>query len=207
MIPLVFRAPTQAKINKAQLKAQMIRRAIKYSIIGVIIVLAVLVINTYIISVTMVDGISMQPTLHTGNLLILWKFPVTWADITGQQYIPARGNIVIIKKSPVLQVDLVKRVIGLPGDYVKINNEVVTIYNSKHPNGFNPDNAPFGKHLSPTDGYFTTHVAAGYIFVMGDNRVAGASEDSRSSLGNIPYYHLQGKVLMRIFPFTELKLF
>ena len=54
---------------------------------------------------------------------------------------------------------------------------------------------------------YGSSVNPGQIFVMGDNRVPGASIDSRSSLGNIPSKDIVGQVLIRIWPLNKIKLF
>ena len=194
-------SPDQAKAVEQEEKIEKRNHVIKFVslIIGIIVIFVLLLI--FVIQPFEVDGISMQPTLHTGNILLVWKFPQSWAELTNSQYIPNRGNIVIIKKSPILGEQLVKRVIGLPGDKVVIANNQVNIYNYANPSGFNPDAAPFGKDLQPTIGNFNTTVGSGQIFVMGDNRTIGASIDSRSSLGNVPSGNIIGQVVLRIYPF------
>jgi signal peptidase I len=149
----------------------------------------------------------MQPTLRTGNIVLVWRLPQTWAELTNSQYIPARSNLVVVKKLAVSNEQLVKRVIGLPGDTIKIADGRVIVYNQQHPNGFDPDNAPYGRLLLPTGGVFSTYVSDGQLFVMGDNRQQGASLDSRSSLGNITSSDLVGKVVIRIYPLNQIKLF
>ncbi|HSX32956.1 MAG TPA: signal peptidase I [Candidatus Saccharimonadales bacterium] len=164
-------------------------------------ILLLCMIATWFIAPFQVQGTSMEPTLHNNQIVFVWEFPQTWAKLTGSQYVPRRGSVVIVKKSPILGEQLIKRVIGVPGDKVIINNSL-TVYNQAQPNGFDPDIAPYGKNLQKPQGVFTTQVANGQVFVMGDNRDPGASIDSRSSLGNVPSDNLVGKVVLRIFPFT-----
>src|ERR1700742_3534656 len=100
------------------------------STVGVLVA-ALLVAFAFIIFVFQsyqVSGPSMQNTLHDQDRLIVWKLPRTWARITHHQYVPDRGDIVIFTQSGLAQYgqentkQLIKRVIGLPGDRVVVKN-------------------------------------------------------------------------------------
>jgi signal peptidase I len=205
--PRISRAPTQAEIAPGIKRWRIFK-----STTGLISLVAVTAITcwlilTYVVGFTVVNGISMQPTLYTGNVLVVWKLPQTWAKITSNQYIPKRSNVVIVDDTNNSGEQFVKRVIGLPNDRIYIAGGVVTVYDNKTPKGFDPDNAPYGKDLIPTEGSFSGQVGVGQIFVMGDNRAAGASIDSRSSLGNIPSGNIVGQVVLRVYPFNKIKIF
>src|ERR1019366_1394819 len=102
-------------------------------------------LTTFVFQQYQVDGPSMQNTLHNGDRLIVVKYQRTWARITGHPYYPNRGDIIIFNISDLYnsagipEKQLVKRVIGLPGDHIIIKNGFITIYNKQHPNGFDPD--------------------------------------------------------------------
>ena len=161
----------------------------------------------YVITPISVSGISMQPTLHTGNIMLVYKWPQTWARLTHTQYIPNRTNIIIIAKNSISGEQLIKRVIALPGERVNIVDNNLTVYNQDNPQGFNPDNAPCCIKLLEPFGTFSTIVPDGQIFAMGDNRNPGASIDSRSSVGNVQSSQIIGKVVMRLYPFNQIKVF
>jgi signal peptidase I len=192
--------------GKTTLKNLLIRKRRLFIIIVAILVLFYLII-TYIVTPIDVDGMSMQPTLYTGNVVLVWEWPQTWARITNSQYIPKRGSVVVLQKTPVSGEELIKRVIGLPGDTVSINNSKVRIVNAQVPGGFDPDSAPYGKNLVPILGNSVTTVPPGQIFVLGDNRNIGASIDSRSSIGSVQSSDIIGQAVFRIFPFDQMKLF
>jgi signal peptidase I len=156
-----------------------------------------------------VDGPSMQPTLQTGNRLIVLKIPKTWSEITGHPYIPDRGDIVVFQENNLYALDeinsnqLVKRVIGLPGDRIVIKNGVLTIYNKQHPKGFVPDKLlPYSKVIGYTSGTINEVVPSNQVFVCGDNR--GDSLDSRY-FGTVPVKFIVGKLVLRITPLDEIK--
>lgn len=166
-----------------------------------------LTINQFVFQSYEVDGNSMEPTLQNKDRLIIWKMPKTWALLTKTPYTPNRGDVVVFHKPNGSSEQLIKRVVGLPGERVVIKDGIVTVYNAENPGGIRPDEAPYGKNLSITNGYVDVTVGPNEIFVCGDNRIPGASLDSRSSLGNVPLDKVVGKLVLRIFPFTKFDIF
>lgn len=153
----------------------------------------------------------MEETLHTDDRLIINRLPVTWANLTGNTYIPHRGQIVVFK-NPQYSLGnkdeyIVKRVIGLPGDRVVLKNGTFSIYNDAHPNGFNPDEYNNNEPGPPNDDEVDTTVPKNFIFVAGDHRAGTFSFDSRNGLGMVPSYDIVGPVSFRIFPFNQMRTF
>lgn len=153
----------------------------------------------------------MQTTLQNGDHLVVWKVSRTWARITGHPYIPNRGDIVIFNEPNLggsvqgTDKQLIKRVIGLPGERVVVKNGVVTIYNKTHPKGFEPDKTlPYGKVIPTTSGNIDIALGKGQIFVCGDNRPD--SLDSRI-FGPVNVNNIVGKLVIRVLPLNEVKLF
>jgi signal peptidase I len=160
-----------------------------------------------------VDGPSMMTTLDNSDRLIVWKMPRTWARLTHHQYVPNRGDIIIFVQSDLAafgQQDskqLIKRVLGLPGERVVVADGVVTIYNKEHPRGFQPDKTlPYGanNHIPLTSGNVDVTLAKDQIFVNGDNR--GNSLDSRS-FGPVSLNHVVGKLVYRLLPINKAEKF
>ena len=158
-----------------------------------------------------VDGESMETTLYNNDRLIVWKTPKTWSKITGHTYIPKRGDVVVFTEPAIGQFgqdpskQLIKRIVGLPGERVVVRDGVLTVYNDEHPEGFVPDRAlPYGNAITstPTDGEWT--VGKDQVFVVGDNR--GNSLDSRT-FGPIDAHNIVGKLAVRILPINEIKNF
>ena len=193
------------------------REGIKSVITTVLILLAAPIIALFLTSFIFqsyeVDGPSMETTLQNHDRLIVLKTARTWARITGHDYIPHRGDIVIFIKRGLLDAgqgrdkQLIKRVIGLPGDHVVVSDGVLTIYNKQHPEGFQPDKTlPYGNVITTTPGDVDLTVAPGEIFVCGDNRPN--SLDSRSEVvGPVPAKDIVGKLAVRILPFSNAKKF
>ncbi len=179
-------------------------------VLGGAVILAI-IINQFIFQPYQVVGISMVPTLQDGDRLIVSKIPSTWSKITRHKYVPHRYDIVVLKDTLSERfagsegdIQLVKRVIGLPGDKVVIKDGKVTIYNSDEPDGINPDENLVTKNVK-TYPDKTVEVKAGQIFVCGDNRPN--SLDSRSDqIGPVPVEHVVGHVTMRILPVNKAKV-
>lgn len=166
------------------------------------VILTVFVFQTY-----QVDGPSMQQTLQSGDRLIVWKIPRTWAKITGNDYIPARGEIIVFNEPEfeegVKGKQLIKRVIGLPNDRVVIEDNQITIYNDENPEGFTPDLAP---DSLPSQSSMSEDIVVpeGQVYVMGDNR--GNSLDSRS-FGPVDVENIVGNLVFRLLPVDDAKAF
>ena len=183
------------------------------SIIGLFILAGLLawLLTVFVFQQYQVDGPSMQTTLQNNNRLIVWKLPRTWSKITGHAYIPKRGDILVFVENDLYNLNgtnssqLIKRVIGLPGDRVVVKDGVVTIYNKQYPEGFRPDaSLPYGKAIGNTAGDMDLVIPTGQIFVCGDNR--GDSLDSRV-FGTVPTTRIIGKLVLRISPLNEIEKF
>lgn len=175
------------------------------------VLVGTLIINTFIFRSFNVEGPSMEKTLYTGDRLIVNRLPVTWAQLQNRPYIPGRGQVIVFKNpmynSGTGDEYIVKRVIAFAGERVTVKNGKVTVYNSEHPNGFNPDDANHGEPGSPTTGDVDTTVTDGTIFVSGDHRQGNFSYDSRNGLGLIPLYDIVGPVGFRLYPLTAIRAF
>lgn len=175
------------------------------------VLIGTILINAFIFRSFNVVGPSMEPTMHTGDRLIVNRLPVTWAQLQNKPYVPDRGQIIVFK-NPRYNVGtgdeyIVKRVIAFPGERVTVADGILTVYNDEHPEGFQPDDNNHDEPGAPTSGSVDTIVADGTLFVAGDHREGDFSFDSRSGLGLIPYYDVVGPVKFRIYPFTAMRAF
>lgn len=170
--------------------------------------LIAVLLNTFVIQSYQVDGESMQNTLHNGDRLIVDKIPRTISRIDGHQYVPKRGDIIIFNQQGLPGFSgtkqLIKRVIGLPGDHVVVADGHITIYNAQHPEGFNPDTTGDYHIDQPTGIPYDGVLKSDELFVCGDNR--GNSEDSRS-FGPIKTDQVVAKLVLRIFPLDKAQSF
>jgi len=188
-----------------------IKDAMNIAIFVACVVIGTLIINTYVFRSFSVVGPSMETTLFTNDRLIVNRLPVTLAQLENKPYIPNRGQIIVFKNPQftdgLSDEYIVKRVIAFPGERVTIQDGHYVVYNSEHPNGFNPDDANHGEPGSPTSGSVDVVVPTGELFVSGDHRQGSFSLDSRNGLGTIPFYDIVGPVDLRIFPFNKIRTF
>lgn len=155
-----------------------------------------------------VDGSSMTPTLQNGNRVFILKLPKTINNLRGKEYVPTRHEIIVFKKPNDPDTQLIKRVIGLPGDRVVVKDGKITVYNADNPDGFNPDaNTDYGPTLASTVGNVDIVVGDNELFVCGDNRAPGGSFDSRSGLGLVPVQNIVGRLWIRYFPLSEFHVY
>lgn len=186
-----------------------------FSTVGILLtaILVAFFIITFVFRSYQVDGTSMLNTLENSDKLIIWKVPRSWARVTGHPYIPKRGDIVVFTETNLAQFgqqntkQLIKRVIGLPGDRVVVKNGNYTIYNAAHPHGFDPDKTlAYGKSnpLPYTSGNIDVTLGPDQLFVSGDNRPD--SLDSRY-FGPINANQVIGKLIVRVFPIDHTEVF
>lgn len=171
------------------------------------VLILVSLINGFGLQSYEVFGHSMEPTLQPGDRLIISKFGRTFARISGGTYIPERGDIVVFQDPRgSSELQLIKRVIGLSGERIVLEDGRVTIYNQENPDGFEPEQA-LGIDLEHTSGRVDIMVPEGEIFVIGDNRQPGGSLDSRNELGTVPLDAVVGTLVLRIFPLSKARVF
>jgi len=153
----------------------------------------------------------MERTLQNRDRLIIYKLPKTWSSLFNKTYMPKRYDIIVFSKeassrfSQGTEKQLIKRVIGLPGDRVVVTKGRVTIYNQDHPNGYDPDkDQAYNKSFDRTDNEIDVTVDEGHVFVLGDNRAN--SLDSRI-IGPVETEHIVGRLVLRIYPPNKFESF
>lgn len=154
---------------------------------SILFVIVIFIIN-FIFQIVTVNGQSMVPTLKNNDKLILEKVSKWLIDVK-------RNDIVVIKYPADIRQRIVKRVIAVAGDKVKINDNILYL-NGKIVN-------EYYKNENFMKDYDEVLVPQNSIFVLGDNR--NFSKDSRSNdIGFVKLNLLEGKVLIRLYPFNKM---
>ena len=146
----------------------------------IIIIIAVVMIRTYIITPVRVTGSSMSKTLSNGDIMILYK----------QAHID-REDIVVIDKT-VEGNNIIKRIIAMPGETIKCDNGVIYINGKKY-----KDKYAYGL----TSDFKELKLKKDEYFVLGDNRIV--SKDSRY-FGPVKKQYIKGAASFVIFPFKKI---
>jgi signal peptidase I len=131
-----------------------------------------------------VDGFSMKPTLQDGEFVLVNRLAYRLGN-------PQRGDIVVFHFPLDPSQDLIKRVIGLPGDVVAVTGGVVSV------NGA-PLDEPYIAAAPVYNGEWT--VEADRLFVLGDNR--NDSSDSHA-WGQVPFENVIGRAMVVYWPMKE----
>ncbi|MGF7535761.1 signal peptidase I [Bacillus mexicanus] len=160
-----------------------------------IIIGFILIIKIFLFDFGFVDGESMEPTLHDGDLLLIKKWDINFKIKDKSKGLKFYDEVVlkdVVFESKKQPIDIVKRVIGLPGDHIEIRNGLVY---RNHKLIEEPSIKEKAMQVNQT-----FDIKEGQIFVMGDNR--NNSTDSRhigpqsiNKVSGIVIEHFQAKVL------------
>ncbi|MBK5240929.1 signal peptidase I [Clostridium sp.] len=166
----------------------MTRRNLKVvKFITILLVISVFTIN-FLFQVVTVNGESMVPTLHNNDKLILER--VSYRIMS-----PKRNDIVVIRYHADIRERIIKRVIAVSGDVVKISDNILYI-NGKTIN-------EYYRNVGFMRDFDEAQVPSDAVFVLGDNR--NFSSDSRSDdIGFVKLNLIEGKAVIRLYPFNKM---
>ena len=152
-------------------------------------------IRTFVVQAFYIPSGSMEPNLQIGDRILAYKFLYGLKNVK-------RGDIIVFKFPLNPRKDFIKRVIGLPGDVIKVENKEIyvngkqlsepyIIHRDKWNSGF------------PRDEYPPTPVPAGSLFMLGDNR--DSSDDSRY-WGFVPAKNVVGEAFLVYWPLWRIRI-
>lgn len=172
------------------MKKEQIIKGVKEIMPYIIILIAVVLLRTFIITPIIVNGESMVPTLKEKQILILNKYDKKYN----------RGDIVVVNYfNGEKDERLIKRVIGLPGEKVEYYENKLYINDKKVEDKFAKDTENFELSYIDID---MKKIPDGYYFVIGDNR--NNSIDSRI-IGLVKKEDIKGTVTQSLIPFKRVK--
>lgn len=160
--------------------------------IVIIALLIVIPIRYFLFQPFFVRGQSMEPNFENGDYLIVDELTYRFRN-------PERGEVVVFKYPNDLSQRYIKRIIGLPGETIEINDDKVIIFDEE--GGEILDELDYLSSSVLTSGDLKLTLEEGEYFVLGDNRQSSA--DSRR-WGVLPEEFIVGKVFLRAWPFTDL---
>ncbi|HEY1348391.1 MAG TPA: signal peptidase I [Ktedonobacteraceae bacterium] len=135
-----------------------------------------------------ISGPSMQNTLHSSQFVLVNKVAYLFHP-------PERGDVIVFHEPDQPDRDLIKRVIGLPGDTLKLDGNNIWVNGTQlHEPYITQRNNPAAEMVTvPSNDYF----------VMGDNRPV--SEDSRY-FGSVPKDYIVGKAILVYWPLSQWQM-
>lgn len=158
----------------------------RWNIAATLIVAFIIVslIRTFMFETFFVQGDSMAPTILSGQFVLVNKLAYVKSE-------PQRGDV-IVAIPRVYPGKVVKRVIGLPGEWFSIENQAIVIRDSRTDKGVNLDEKYLSLPITPEVGTTRRNIDPREYFVLGDNR--SVSIDSRE-LGPIDRTGIKGRVI------------
>ena len=159
------------------------------------------IVRYFLIQPFYVKGKSMEPTFYEHEYLIIDKITYRLRDWRDKQDV-VRGDVVVLRAPNNPKEYYLKRVVGMPGERIKIAENRVIIYNEAHPQGLVLKE--LYTQAAETGGAQTLTLGPDQYYVLGDNR--GASFDSRR-FGPVDRSEIIGRTWFRGWPLTRITTF
>jgi signal peptidase I len=141
-------------------------------------------VRPFVVEAFWIPSASMVPTLKYGDRVLVNKFIYRFTE-------PQRGDIIVFKSVEGDSEDLIKRVVGVPGDEISVRRGRLFV------NG-EPQRESYVNKKYPDRGFYAPHtVPKDHVFAMGDNRAN--SQDSRF-FGPVPKENIEGEAFLRFWP-------
>jgi signal peptidase I len=156
-------------------------------------ILLAFLLRFFVIQPFIVEGSSMEPNFHDNEYIIIDKLSYRMRE-------PQRGEVIVFHPPNDPTQNYIKRILGLPGETVKIDNGDVYV------NGAKIDEAYLGgqnHHTEQINQRTPVTLGAGEYFVLGDNRMH--SSDSRE-WGVLTKTNIEGRTWLVVFPLEEFKV-
>lgn len=177
---------------KKEKKGSILREIVIDILLIFVVLIVARLITTYVGQQTIVQGRSMETTLHDGDRVITNKIGYRFSN-------PKRFDVIVLKYPHDQKTYYVKRIIALPGESVRIDEAGQIFVNGS----LLEENFGKEKIENPGRAYQEIILGEDEYFVLGDNR--NHSQDSRSEdLGNVHRSQIIGEANLRIYPFNQM---
>jgi signal peptidase I len=193
--PSLTEATTPPADGEPPARRRSHRWLVEWGVIIVIALVVALLVRAFVFQTFYIPSTSMYPTLQPGDRIVVYKLDRT----------PTPGEIVVFRRPPAehcggpVVPDLVKRVIGLPGQTIQGKDGEVYIDGRRLAEPWLPK-----VKSTYTSAFPPLKIPRGDYFMMGDNRVDSC--DSRT-WGPLPGSYIVGKVVLRIWPLSRIAFF
>ncbi|MBI2123944.1 MAG: signal peptidase I [Candidatus Wildermuthbacteria bacterium] len=161
--------------------------------IGVVAALIVVPLRMYVFQPFLVKGDSMVPNFHNGDYLIVDELSYKFRS-------PERGEVIVLKFPYDPSQRFIKRIVGLPGETIEIQDGKVVVYQIDTKEAFVLEETEYLGAVK-TPGSVKVQLKEGEYFVLGDNREF--SSDSRS-WGPLARQYIVGKMMWQVFSLDTL---
>lgn len=152
-------------------------------------------IRTFVVQAFYIPSGSMKPNLQIGDRILAYKFLYGLKNVK-------RGDIIVFKFPLNPRKDFIKRVIGLPGDIIKVENKEIYVNGKQLSEPYIVHGDKWNSGF-PRDEYPPTPVPAGSLFMLGDNR--DSSDDSRY-WGFVPAKNIVGEAFLVYWPLWRIRI-
>jgi len=167
---------------------------LKAFILAIVIIVP---IRYFVVQPFFVRGASMEPNFHDGEYLVIDQLSYRFRE-------PKRGEVIVFRYPQDHSQFFIKRVIGLPGEDIRIVDGHVMIQSSAFPAGVEIEESAYLASEVRTGGQTDMHLGDGEYFILGDNRPA--SSDSRT-WGTVSRDEIIGRAWIRAWPLNRILLF
>lgn len=179
---------------KGRIKNKTLAGLLEWFVLLTMFFLLYQILHNYVIRIFNVNGPSMEPTLTNEQKIAVSKLPYVFSQ-------PKYMDIVTFPDPRDKSRDLVKRIIGLPGDTIDFNYEGLCFIRN---GSLLDDKFSVEPVMLLADDIFPMTIPEGYYFVLGDNR--NSSDDSRlEGIGLIMRDDFYGKAIFSIWPFSAIE--
>lgn len=177
-------------VSQKSARSRFFSELLSFAFIALLIVMP---IRIFIAQPFIVNGASMEPSFYSGNYLIVDEISYRFEE-------PKRGDVIVFRPPDDPSIFLIKRIIGLPGEIITIEDGEITIENETNPDGF-VLTEPY--LTEETSGNTKMILANDEYFVLGDNR--DQSSDSRV-WGPLSEELIIGEAFLRLWPIEQVAI-
>ena len=177
----------------AEIKKGPVRQVIETILYFAIVLSVVLIVERFVMQPVEVEGSSMEPTLSNKNHLLLEKVTYLFSD-------PERFDVVVFSPfEDEEELFYIKRIIGLPGEHILIDNNIIYINGEPLLENYGKENVINSPGIAENE----IILGEGEYFVLGDNR--NHSRDSRDSeVGVVKRDSIVGRAWCRVWPLNKI---